>query len=50
MSEQRQVLPNVVGVDGSVLSVTTLRWAVEHTRLTGAEIHAVTGWEVPSPS
>ena len=48
MSEQRQdVAPIVVGVDGPVLSLTALRWAVEHARRTGADIHAVTGWEVP---
>ena len=48
MSEQRQdVAPIVVGVDGPILSLTALRWAVEHARRTGADIHAVTGWEVP---
>lgn len=49
MSQQRpDIRPIVVGVDGSVLSVTTLRWAVEHARRTGADVHAVTGWEVPA--
>ncbi len=49
MSQQRQeVRPIVVGVDGSILSIAALRWAVEQARRTGADIHAVTGWEVPA--
>ena len=46
MSEQQQA-PIVVGIDGSVLSVAALRWAAGQARLTGAGVHAVTGWEVP---
>jgi nucleotide-binding universal stress UspA family protein len=37
----------VVGIDGSVRSVDALRWAVGLARVTGGEVHAVTGWEVP---
>jgi nucleotide-binding universal stress UspA family protein len=47
MSEQLQQAPIVVGVDGSLLSIAALRWAVDQARLTGADVHAVTGWEVP---
>jgi nucleotide-binding universal stress UspA family protein len=47
MSGQRQGAPIVVGVDGSGLSIDALRWAVVQARLTGADVHAVTGWEVP---
>ncbi|MFR9807263.1 universal stress protein [Pseudonocardia sp. RS010] len=47
MSEQQAPPPIVVGVDGSVRSVAALRWAAQQARLTGAEVHAVTGWEVP---
>jgi nucleotide-binding universal stress UspA family protein len=47
MSVQPQAAPIVVGLDGSVLSIDALRWAVGQARLTGADIHAVTGWEVP---
>jgi nucleotide-binding universal stress UspA family protein len=36
----------VVGVDGSELSAKALRWAAEQARLTDAEIHAVTGYEI----
>jgi nucleotide-binding universal stress UspA family protein len=37
----------VVGVDGSELSLHALRWAARHARLIGAEILAVTGYEIP---
>jgi hypothetical protein len=47
VSDQRQDAPIVVGVDGSVLRIDALRWAVVQARLTGADVHAVTGWEVP---
>lgn len=47
MTEQGSVGPIVVGIDGSVRSVAALRWAVGLARLTGADVHAVTGWEVP---
>jgi hypothetical protein len=29
------------------MSVGALRWAVQQARCTGAEVHAVTGWDVP---
>jgi nucleotide-binding universal stress UspA family protein len=47
MTEQGPTGRIVVGIDGSVRSVVALRWAVSQARLTGAEVHAVTGWEVP---
>jgi nucleotide-binding universal stress UspA family protein len=53
MSQQQQQpplgqqRPIVVGIDGSLLSVAALRWAIGQARLTGADVHAVTGWEVP---
>lgn len=37
----------VAGVDGSEDSKEALRWAVRQARLTGAEAHAVTAWQVP---
>lgn len=37
----------VVGIDGSEDSKEALRWALEQARRTGAEIDAVTAWEVP---
>lgn len=47
MTEQGLIGPIVVGIDGSVRSVAALRWAAAQARLTGADVHAVTGWEVP---
>jgi hypothetical protein len=47
MSEQRQGLPIEVGVDVSGLNVTALRWAVQQAGLTGADVHAITGWGGP---
>ncbi|PVZ06306.1 universal stress protein [Actinomycetospora cinnamomea] len=47
MNEQEHPGPIVVGIDGSVRSVEALRWAADMARLTGAEVHAVTAWEVP---
>ncbi|MBN9109760.1 MAG: universal stress protein [Pseudonocardia sp.] len=47
MSEQQQPAPIVVGVNGSVRSINGLRWAARQARLTGAEVQAVVGWEVP---
>ena len=38
----------VVGVDGSPSSAAALRWAADQARLTGAEVHAVMTWEVPT--
>jgi nucleotide-binding universal stress UspA family protein len=47
MTEQGPAAPVVVGIDGSVRSVDALRWAVHMARLSGADVHAITGWEVP---
>jgi nucleotide-binding universal stress UspA family protein len=37
----------VVGVDGSDPSLSALRWAVRHARLTGSHVEAVTAWQYP---
>lgn len=37
----------IVGVDGSEDSREALLWAVRQARLTGAEVHALTAWQVP---
>lgn len=37
----------IVGVDGSDDSREALLWAVRQARLTGAEVHALTAWQVP---
>jgi nucleotide-binding universal stress UspA family protein len=37
----------VVGVDGSPASVAALRWAITQAGLTGAEVQAVTSWQIP---
>ncbi len=37
----------VAGVDGCDDSKEALRWAARQARLTGAEVHAVTAWQVP---
>lgn len=37
----------VVGIDGSADSTQALRWAVRQAEVTGAEVHAVSAWEVP---
>ncbi|MGH4008321.1 MAG: universal stress protein [Pseudonocardiaceae bacterium] len=47
MSEQGSRPLIVVGVDGSVSAIAALRWAAQQARLIDADIHAVTGWEVP---
>lgn len=39
----------VVGVDGSEHSVEALRWALRQARLTGAELRAVSSWQLPIP-
>jgi nucleotide-binding universal stress UspA family protein len=38
----------VVGVDGSPASREALRWAARQAELTGAELHAVTTWNIPT--
>lgn len=37
----------VVGIDGSPDSRQALRWAVAQAERTGAEVEAITAWEVP---
>ncbi len=37
----------IVGADGSALSAGALRWAVGHARATGAQVLALTGFDVP---
>lgn len=37
----------VVGIDGSPDSRQALRWAVAQAQRTGAEVEAITAWEVP---
>jgi nucleotide-binding universal stress UspA family protein len=42
--------PIVVGVDGSEVSRTALRWAVEEAARRGAPVHAITAWRLdPGP-
>jgi len=36
----------VVGVDGSIPSVSALKWASRQARLTGAKLRAITTWEL----
>ncbi|MDR3648705.1 MAG: universal stress protein [Acidimicrobiales bacterium] len=38
----------VVGVDGSLSSHRTLRWAARQAKLTGASLQVVTCWEYPT--
>lgn len=37
----------VVGVDGSELSIGALRWGAQQARLIGADVVAVTGYDIP---
>ncbi|WP_406209314.1 universal stress protein [Kitasatospora sp. NBC_01560] len=37
----------VVGIDGSPSSSAALHWALEHARLDGSTVHAVTAWDYP---
>lgn len=46
MSERERTPVVVVGVDGSENGQIALRWALQQARLMGAELHAVTAWEV----
>ncbi|WP_330357930.1 universal stress protein [Streptomyces chartreusis] len=48
MGDQREAAGRVVvGVDGSDSSKQALRWAVRQAELTGAEVEAVTAWDIP---
>jgi len=38
----------VVGVDGFESSKAALRWAIHQAKLTGAEVEAVTAWQIPA--
>jgi nucleotide-binding universal stress UspA family protein len=38
----------VVGIDGSKQSKSALRWAASIAHLTGARLHAVAAWEIPT--
>jgi nucleotide-binding universal stress UspA family protein len=38
----------VVGVDGSAESKGALRWAARQAQTTGAHLHVITTWEIPS--
>ena len=38
----------VVGIDGSPSSVDALRWALGQSRLSGAAVEAVSGWQHPA--
>ena len=40
--------PVVVGVDGSEGSQRALRWAAEYARMSGAPLHAVMAWDLPT--
>jgi nucleotide-binding universal stress UspA family protein len=46
MTESRTANRIVVGVDGSPSSVDALRWALRQAELTGADVDAVTAWEM----
>ena len=48
MASQRSRSTIVVGVDGSPASVEALRWAARQAELTGAEVHTVTAWRMPT--
>jgi len=46
MSQAQHTPVVVVGVDASENGQIALRWALQQARLMGAELHAVTAWEV----
>ena len=48
MSTENSTGRIVVGVDGSAASAEALRWAVQQARLTGAQVQAVTAWQLPT--
>jgi nucleotide-binding universal stress UspA family protein len=45
MTDQRRI---VVGVDGSEAARAALRWAMEHAKVAGARVEAVTAWRHPT--
>jgi universal stress protein family protein len=47
MSEPRDQLPIVVGIDGSEDSKNALRWAARQAELTATTLEAVTAWQLP---
>jgi nucleotide-binding universal stress UspA family protein len=47
MSEPRDQLPIVVGIDGSDDSKGALRWAARQAELTATTVEAVTAWQLP---
>jgi nucleotide-binding universal stress UspA family protein len=47
MSEPRDQLPIVVGVDGSEDSKDALRWAARQAELTATTVTAVMAWQLP---
>jgi nucleotide-binding universal stress UspA family protein len=48
MTESTSTSYIVVGVDGSASSRDALRWAARQARLTGADLHAVCAWDLPT--
>ena len=48
MTDRRPRNRIVIGVDGSLASLQALRWAARQAELTGAELHAVTAWSIPT--
>src|SRR5260221_13853793 len=48
MSASPSVAPRIVaGVDGSPVSITALRWAIDQAEVTGGTVDAVIAWEFP---
>lgn len=50
VAEPRAKSRIVVGVDGSKASIDALRWADRQASLTGADLEAVSAWELPVSS
>src|SRR5258708_11067076 len=48
MHASQSVAPRIVaGVDGSPVSITALRWAIDQAEVTGGTVDAVIAWEFP---